>query len=118
MIASFCAGCSQRCLLTTSLGSFTKRAENRPSASFESLPDSIEELKHDPHNRQQRHIADLAQWIAKLQAKLKRVGERLDRQQCLNSELKRRIAELEFAFIVRDFHNSSIIREQTCRSSG
>lgn len=33
---------------------------------IESLLDYIEELKADPHNRQQRHIKDLAERIAKL----------------------------------------------------
>src|SRR5215213_5435016 len=75
---------------------------------IESLLDYIEELKHDPHNRQQRHIKDLAERIAKLQARLKRVEERLARQQCLNYELRRRIAELEAAAVVRDSHNSSL----------
>lgn len=75
---------------------------------IESLLDYIEELKHDPHNRQQRHIADLAERIAKLQARLKRVEEKLAKQQCLNYELKRRIAELEAAAVVRDSHNSSL----------
>jgi transposase len=75
---------------------------------IESLLDYIEELKHDPHNRQQRHIADLAERIAKLAARLKRVEEKLARQQCLNYELKRRIAEMEAASVVRDSHNSSL----------
>src|SRR5215213_9242661 len=75
---------------------------------IESLLDYIEELKHDPHNRQQRHIKDLAERIAKLQARLKRVEERLARQQCLNYELRRRIAELEAATVVKDSHNSSL----------
>lgn len=75
---------------------------------IESLLDYIEELKHDPHNRQQRHIKDLAERIAKLAARLKRVEEKLAKQQCLNYELKRRIAELEAAAVVRDSHNSSL----------
>jgi transposase len=75
---------------------------------IESLLDYIEELKHDPHNRQQRHIADLAERIEKLAARLKRVEEKLARQQCLNYELKRRIAELEAAAVVKDSHNSSL----------
>jgi transposase len=75
---------------------------------IESLLDYIEELKHDPHNRQQRHIADLSERIQKLAAKLKRVEEKLAKQQCLNYELKRRIAELEVASVVRDSHNSSL----------
>src|SRR5215213_1643553 len=75
---------------------------------IESLLDYIEELKHDPHNRQQRHIKDLAERIAKLQARLKRVEERLARQQCLNYELRRRIAELEAASVIKDSHNSSL----------
>jgi hypothetical protein len=32
---------------------------------IESVLDYSEELKHDPHTRQQRHIADLAERIAK-----------------------------------------------------
>ena len=75
---------------------------------IESLLDYIEELKHDPHNRQQRHIAGLSERIAKLAARLKRVEEKLAKQQCLNYELKRRIAELEAAAVVRDSHNSSL----------
>ena len=75
---------------------------------IESLLDYIEELRHDPHNRQQRHIKDLAERIAKLQARLERVKQKLVRQECLNYELKRRIAELEAAAIVRDSHNSSL----------
>lgn len=75
---------------------------------IESLLDYIEEIKHDPQNRQQRHITDLAERIGKLAAKLKRVEEKLARQQCLNYELKRRIAELEAATVVRDSHNSSL----------
>jgi transposase len=75
---------------------------------IESLFDYIEELKHDPHNRQQRHIADLSERSGKLAAKLKRVEGKLDRQQCLNYELKRRIAELEAGAVVGDSHNSSL----------
>lgn len=75
---------------------------------IESLLDYIEELKHDPHNRQQRHIRDLSERIKKLAARLKRVEEKLAHQQCLNYELKRRIAELEAAAVVRDSHNSSL----------
>src|SRR5215207_7758022 len=75
---------------------------------IESLLDYIEELKHDPHNRQQRQIADLAERIQKLQARLERVGEKLEKQQCLNYALQRRIAELEAASVVRDSHNSSL----------
>jgi len=75
---------------------------------IESLLDYIEELKHDPHNRQQRQIAELAARIAKLQARLKRVGQKLEKQLCLNYELKRRIAELETAAIVKDSHNSGL----------
>ncbi len=75
---------------------------------IESLLDYIEELKADPRNRQQRHLNDLAERIKKLAARLKRVEEKLARQQCLNYELKRRIAELEAASIARDSHNSSL----------
>jgi len=75
---------------------------------IESLLDYIEELKHDPHNRQQRHIADLAERIGKLAARLKRVEGKLARQQCLNYELKRRIAELAAAAVARDSHNSGL----------
>jgi transposase len=75
---------------------------------IESLLGYIEELKHDPQNRQQRHIKDLAERIGKLAAKLKRVEEKLARQQCLNYELKRRIAELEAAAVVKDSHNSGL----------
>ena len=75
---------------------------------IESLLDYIEELKADPHNRQQRHIKDLSERIGKLAARLKRVEEKLAKQQCLNYELKRRIAELEAAAVVRDSHNSSL----------
>jgi hypothetical protein len=75
---------------------------------IESLLDYIEELKADPHNRQQRQIVDLAERIRKLQNRLKRVEERLATQLCLNYELKRRIAELEAATVVRDSHNSSL----------
>ncbi len=75
---------------------------------IESLLDYIEELKADPHNRQQRHLNDLAERIAKLAARLKRVEEKLAKQQCLNYELKRRIAELEAEAVVRDSHNSSL----------
>lgn len=75
---------------------------------IESLLDYIEELKRDPHNRQQRHIVDLSERIQKLAARLKRVEEKLAKQQCLNYELKRRIAELEAAAVVRDSHNSGL----------
>jgi transposase len=75
---------------------------------IESLLDYIEELKHDPRNRRQRHVADLAERIGKLTARLRRVDEKLAKQQCLNYELKRRIAELEAAAVVRDSHNSSL----------
>ena len=95
------AGCSQRCLLAISFISFTRRGAEPTVRLIESLLDYIEELKHDPQNRQQRHIADLAERIGKLAAKLKRVEEKLARQQCLNYELKRRIAELEAAAVVR-----------------
>lgn len=75
---------------------------------IESLLDYIEELKHDPQNRQQRHLADLSERIGKLAARLKRVEERLAKQQCLNYELQRRIAELEAAAVTKDSHNSSL----------
>jgi transposase len=75
---------------------------------IESLLDYIDELKHDPQNRQQRHIADLSERIGKLAARLKRVEEKLARRQCLNYELKRRIAELEAAAVTKDSHNSSL----------
>jgi transposase len=75
---------------------------------IESLLDYIEELKADPHNRQQRQIKDLSERIRKLSARLKRVEEKLARQQCLNYELKRRIAELEAAAVVKDSHNSGL----------
>lgn len=75
---------------------------------IESLLDYIEELKHDPQNRQQRHIKNLSARIAKLQARLERVMQKLDKQECLNYELKRRIAELEAASVARDSHNSSL----------
>ncbi len=75
---------------------------------IESLLDYIEELKHDPYNRRQRHIKDLSERIRKLQARLKRVEQKPAKQQCLNYELKRRINELEAAAVVRDSHNSSL----------
>lgn len=75
---------------------------------MESLLDSIEELKADPHHRQQRQIKDLAARIKQLQARLERVKQKLARQECLNYELRRRIAELEAAAVVRDSHNSSL----------
>ena len=69
---------------------------------IESLLDYIEELKHDPHHRQQRQIAELAAHIAKLQSRLRRVEQRLARQLCLNYELRRRIAEVEAASVTKD----------------
>ena len=75
---------------------------------IESLLDYIEELKADPQNRQQRQIKDLAARIKQLQARLERVKQKLARQECLNYELRRRIAELEAAAVVRDSHNSSL----------
>jgi len=45
--------------------------------------------------------------ITKLQARLKRVEGRLAHQQCLNCELKRRLAELG-ALVGKDSHNSSL----------
>lgn len=75
---------------------------------IESLLDYIEELKADPHNRQQRHITDLSERIKQLQARLEQVKQKLARQECLNYELRRRIAELEAASIVKDSHNSSL----------
>jgi transposase len=45
--------------------------------------------------------------IKKLQARLKRLGEKLARQECLNYQLKRRLAELG-ALIGKDSHNSSL----------
>jgi transposase len=75
---------------------------------IESLLDYIEELQHDPHNRRQRQITDLAERIAKLQARLRRVEGKLEKQQCLNYALQRRIAELEASAVVRDSHNSSL----------
>lgn len=75
---------------------------------IESLLDYIEELKADPHNRRQRQIDELAARIAKLQERLGRVKLKLGRQECLNYELQRRIAELEAATVVRDSHNSSL----------
>jgi transposase len=75
---------------------------------IESLLDFIEELRHDPHNRQQRRIADLSGRIKKLQARLRLAGQKLEKQLCLNYELRRRIAELEAASVVRDSHNSSL----------
>jgi transposase len=75
---------------------------------IESLLDYIEELRHDPHHRQQRRIADLSERIKKLQSKLQQAGQKLEKQLCINYELKRRIAELEAAAVTKDSHNSSL----------
>ncbi len=57
----------------------------------------------------QRQIIEAQRERNEKQARqLKRVKERLARQECLNYQLKRRIAELEAADIVRDSHNSSL----------
>ena len=45
--------------------------------------------------------------ILRLQRRLKRVGEKLAHQQCLNCELKRRLSELG-ALVGKDSHNSSL----------
>jgi transposase len=45
--------------------------------------------------------------IKKLQARLKRLGERLAHQECLNYELKRRLAEFG-SLVGKDSHNSSL----------
>ena len=45
--------------------------------------------------------------IKKLQARLKRLGERLAHQECLNYELKRRLAKLG-TLVGKDSHNSSL----------
>lgn len=45
--------------------------------------------------------------IRKLQRRLKRLGERLARQECLNYALKRRLAELG-SLVGKDSHNSSL----------
>lgn len=75
---------------------------------IESLLDYIDELKHDPHNRQLNQIKDLSERIQKLKARLQHVQEQLAKQQCLNYRLKERIAELEASSVPRDSHNSSL----------
>ena len=101
---------------------------------IESVLDYIEQLRHDSSNRQRRHIADLSGHISKLTARLKRAKDQLAKQLCLNCRLKRRIAELEAATVVKDSHNSSLppsidppaeggqraknVRRSSCRPSG
>ena len=57
--------------------------------------------------RQQRIIESQRQYNEKLSQQLKRAKEKLWRQETLNYQLKRRIAELEAA-VVKDSHNSSL----------
>ena len=57
----------------------------------------------------QRHLIDAQHARNERQARqLRRVKQRLARQESLNYELKRRITEVEAASVVRDSHNSSL----------
>jgi transposase len=58
--------------------------------------------------QQQRIIEAQRQYNEKLAQQLKRAKEKLWRQESLNYQLKRRIAELEAAAVTKDSHNSSL----------
>lgn len=58
--------------------------------------------------QQQRIIEAQRQYNEKLSQQLKRAREKLWRQESLNYQLRRRIAELEAAAVVKDSHNSSL----------
>lgn len=58
--------------------------------------------------QQQRTIDSQRQYNEKLSQQLKRAKEKLCRQESLNYQLKRRVAELEAAAVVKDSHNSSL----------
>lgn len=58
--------------------------------------------------QQQRIIEAQRQYNEKLSQQLKRAKEKLWRQESLNYQLKRRIAELEAAAVTKDSHNSSL----------
>jgi hypothetical protein len=82
-----------------------------PEATLHYIKGLLEELADQRRilgAHQQRIIDAQHERNEKLAGRLKRVKERLARQECLNHQLKRRVAELEAAAVVRDSHNSSL----------
>ena len=82
-----------------------------PEATLHYIEGLLEELADQERilREHQRRIIEAQHERNEKQARqLQRVKERLARQECLNYELKRRVAELEAAHVVRDSHNSSL----------
>jgi transposase len=83
-----------------------------PEATLHYIEGLLEELADQRHilgQHQQRLIDAQHERNEKQAGQLQRVKERLARQECLNHQLKRRVAELEAATVARDSHNSSLL---------
>lgn len=82
-----------------------------PEATIHYIEGLLEELADQRRilgEHQQRLIDAQHERNEKLAGQLRRVKQRLARQEYLNHQLKRRVAELEAAHVVRDSHNSSL----------
>lgn len=75
---------------------------------IEALLGQLADFERIYGQQQQRIIEAQRQYNEKLSQQLKRAKEKLWRQESLNYQLKRRIAELEAAAVVKDSHNSSL----------
>lgn len=75
---------------------------------IEALLEELADFERIFAGRQQRIIESQREYNEKLAQQLKRAKEKLWRQETLNYQLKRRIAELEAAAVVKDSHNSSL----------
>lgn len=82
-----------------------------PEATIHYIEGLLAELADQERilGQHQQHLIDVQHERNERQARqLRRVKERLARQECLNYELKRRVTELETASVARDSHNSSL----------
>jgi hypothetical protein len=77
-------------------------------AEIEGLLAELADQRRILSQHQQRLIDAQHERNEQLAGRLQRVKERLARQECLNHQLKRRVAELEAAQVTRDSHNSSL----------
>jgi transposase len=75
---------------------------------IEALLAELADFERRFEERQDRLVVSQRHYIEKLSEQLKRAKEKLWRQEALNYQLKRRVAELEAAAVVKDSHNSSL----------
>jgi hypothetical protein len=75
---------------------------------IEGLLEELADHERFPGEYQRRIIEAQHERKERETRQLQRVKQRLARQECLNYRLKRRVAELEAAAVVRDSHTSSL----------